>query len=47
MEVMVVLGLPPSELMQFMRLPSDMEHFWVQELVILGLIPMAMYADGQ
>ena len=42
LEVMVVMGLPPSELMQCLIPPSDLVQVEVQQLLILELIPMAM-----
>ena len=42
LEVMVVLGLSPSEPMQFLRPPLDLVHGGVQELVVLEFIPMAI-----
>ena len=42
LEFMVVMGLPPLELMQRLRTPSDLVQGGVQELVVLELVPMAM-----
>ena len=42
LEVMVVLVLPPSELMQCMRLTSELVQVGVQQLLIVELITMAM-----
>ena len=40
--MMVVLGLKPSELMQCMRIPSEMVQGGVQQLLIVELIMMEM-----
>ena len=42
LEVMVVMELPPSELMKCMRPPLELVQGGVQEMVILELVPMAM-----
>ena len=42
LEGMVVLGIPPLELMQCLRPLSELVHSGVQELVILDLVPMSM-----
>ena len=47
LEVMVVLILPPLELMEFLRPALDMVQDGVQELVILELVSMSMYYEGK
>ena len=42
LEVMAVMGLPPSELMQCLRRPLDMVKGGVQQLLIVELIPMTI-----
>ena len=42
LEVMVMMGLPPLELMQCLRPPLEMVQVGVQQLLIAELIMMAM-----
>ena len=47
LEVMVVLGFPPLEMMQCLIPPLELVHGGVQGLVVVELIMMAMWDEGQ